>query len=82
MGQNAKYSLRADVFCFVSNNGHRSTRSACPFGARLRHRRLAYSPGSRSGVGEIIAARRRKEKVSGEQADALKHIELLVGIHA
>ena len=21
-GQNAKYSLRADVFCFASNNGH------------------------------------------------------------
>ena len=31
-GQTAKYSLRADVFCFASNNGHRSTGSACPFG--------------------------------------------------
>jgi hypothetical protein len=33
MGQKAKYSLRADVFRFASNNGHRSTGSACPFGA-------------------------------------------------
>jgi hypothetical protein len=31
---------------------------------RLGHRRLAYSPGSRSGVGEIIAARRQKRKRS------------------
>jgi hypothetical protein len=32
-GPNAKYSPGADVFSFASNNGHRSTRSACPFGA-------------------------------------------------
>jgi hypothetical protein len=50
--------------------------------AGLGHRRLAYSPGSQSGVGEIIAARRKKENGLGEQTDALKHIELLAGIHA
>jgi hypothetical protein len=33
MGQKAKCSLRADVFCFGPNNGHRSIGSACPFGA-------------------------------------------------
>src|SRR3984957_4915543 len=39
LGQNAKYSLRADVFCFASNNRHPSLGSAGPFGARLRSRR-------------------------------------------
>jgi hypothetical protein len=29
MGQNAKYSLRADVFCCASNNGHRSIPPPC-----------------------------------------------------
>jgi hypothetical protein len=40
VGQNAKYSLRADVFCFASNNGHRSTPPACLKSAtsRLMHR--------------------------------------------
>jgi hypothetical protein len=33
--------------------------------ARLGNRRLAYSPGSQSGVGEIIAARRKKENGLG-----------------
>jgi hypothetical protein len=33
---------------------------------RLGHRRLAYSPSSQSGVGEIIAARRKKENSLGE----------------
>src|ERR1700730_9756904 len=28
-GQNAKYSLRADVFCCASNNGHRSIPPPC-----------------------------------------------------
>ena len=32
-GQKAKCSLRADVFRFGPNNGHRSIGSACPFGA-------------------------------------------------
>src|ERR1700740_2808820 len=32
VGQNAKYSLRADVFCFASNIRHRSIGSAGPFG--------------------------------------------------
>ena len=36
MGQKAKCSLRADVFCFGPNNGHRSIGSACPFGAQKR----------------------------------------------
>jgi hypothetical protein len=35
LGQKAKYSLRADVFRFGPNNGHRSTGSACPFGADI-----------------------------------------------
>src|ERR1700721_2689791 len=39
LGQNAKYSLRAEVFCFASNNRHPSLGSAGPFGARLRSRR-------------------------------------------
>jgi hypothetical protein len=34
LGQKAKYSLRADVFRFGSDNGHRSIASACPFGAK------------------------------------------------
>jgi hypothetical protein len=34
-GQKAKYSLRADVFRFGPNNGHRSIGSACPFGADI-----------------------------------------------
>jgi hypothetical protein len=38
LGQNAKHSLRAKVFCFASNNRHRSVGSAGPFGARRRHR--------------------------------------------
>jgi hypothetical protein len=33
LGQKAKYSLRADVFRSALNNGHRSIRPACPFGA-------------------------------------------------
>ena len=36
MGQNAKYSLRADVFCFASNNRHCSIGSAGPFGGHER----------------------------------------------
>jgi hypothetical protein len=32
-GQNAKYSLRADIFCFAPTNRHRSMGSAGPFGA-------------------------------------------------
>src|ERR1700731_2032577 len=32
-GQNAKFSLRADVVCFASNNRHRLVGSAGPFGA-------------------------------------------------
>jgi hypothetical protein len=30
LGQNAKYSLRADVFCLASHNGHCPTPPACP----------------------------------------------------
>src|ERR1039457_7085539 len=37
-GQNAKYSLRADVFCFASNNGHRSTPPPCRKSANDRDR--------------------------------------------
>src|ERR1700686_3310507 len=33
--QKAKYSLRADVFRFGSNNGHRSKGLACPFDADI-----------------------------------------------
>jgi hypothetical protein len=33
LGQNAKYPLRADVFCFASSNGHSAIGSAGPFGA-------------------------------------------------
>jgi hypothetical protein len=33
LDQNAKYSLRANVFCFATNNRHRSIASAGPFGA-------------------------------------------------
>src|ERR1700686_4631843 len=44
LGQNAKYSLRADVFCFASNNGHRSTGSACPFGANRREYDIRIVP--------------------------------------
>jgi hypothetical protein len=33
--QKAKYSLRADVFCFASNNGHRSTPPPSPFCADI-----------------------------------------------
>ena len=35
LGQKAKYSPLADVFRFGPNNGHRSTGSACPFGADI-----------------------------------------------
>jgi hypothetical protein len=35
MGQNAKYSLRADVVRSAPNNGHRSIASSCPFGADI-----------------------------------------------
>ena len=38
LGQNAKYSLRAYVFCFGPNNGHRSIGPAYPFGANFRIR--------------------------------------------
>ena len=31
MGPKAKYSLRADVFCFASNDRHRSTPPPCRF---------------------------------------------------
>jgi hypothetical protein len=34
LGQKTKYSLRANVFRFGPNNGHRSIGSACPFGRR------------------------------------------------
>jgi hypothetical protein len=34
MGQNRKYSSRANVFCCSSNNGHRSTPSAVRLGAK------------------------------------------------
>jgi hypothetical protein len=33
VGQNAKYSLRADVFRSTPKTGHRSMQSACPFRA-------------------------------------------------
>jgi hypothetical protein len=32
-GQNAKYSLRADVFCFASKNRHRQISQSRPFRA-------------------------------------------------
>jgi len=38
MDQKAKYSLRADVFRSAPNNGHRSIRPACPFGAKNESR--------------------------------------------
>jgi hypothetical protein len=34
LGQKAKYSPRANVFCCSSNNGHRSTPSAVRLGAK------------------------------------------------
>jgi hypothetical protein len=34
--QKAKYSLRANVFRSVPNNGHRATTAACPFRAKSR----------------------------------------------
>jgi len=40
MGQKAKYSPRADVFRFASNNGHRQTGPTGPFSAKKRHSRL------------------------------------------
>jgi hypothetical protein len=33
-GQNRKSSMRADVFRFAPESGHRAMQSACPFGAR------------------------------------------------
>src|SRR5258706_10080338 len=38
MGQKAKYSLRADVFCFAPESGHCGTESACPFRAKTGSR--------------------------------------------
>src|ERR1700726_2044949 len=46
-GQKAKYSLRADVFRFGPNNGHRSIGSACP-----------WVPISKVGADESAAAAR------------------------
>jgi hypothetical protein len=42
LGQNAKYSLRADVFRSTPKTGHRSMQSACPFRA---NRRQTLPPG-------------------------------------
>src|SRR5258706_8151671 len=61
LGQKAKCSLRADVFRFGPNNGHRSIGSACPFGAntRLMHRSKKHpysitSSARASSVGGIV----------------------------
>jgi hypothetical protein len=35
-GQNRKSSMRANVFRFAPESGHRTTRSACPVGAKNR----------------------------------------------
>src|SRR5260370_37347579 len=42
LGQNRKSSMRANVFCCSSNNGHRQDTSACPFRANS-----GTSPGAR-----------------------------------
>ena len=44
-GQKAKYSRRADVFCFASANGHRSIESACSFGANSGSRPYSRQQG-------------------------------------
>jgi hypothetical protein len=36
LGQNAKYSLRADVFRFAPDSGHVATAAAFPFRANSR----------------------------------------------
>jgi hypothetical protein len=42
-----KYSLSAEVFCFASNNRHRSTPPPCPFGATIGSpRTLSTTPTS------------------------------------
>jgi hypothetical protein len=64
-GSNSEVELSDREVCFTLGNGHRRHDRRGPFSARLGHRRLAYSPGSRSGVGEIIAARRKKENGLG-----------------
>ena len=52
LGQNAKYSERADVFCFASNNGHRSTPPPCRKSATcgLLRRTRAYSITSSASI--------------------------------
>src|ERR1700681_4445398 len=40
LGQNAKYSERADDFRLAAKNGHRQARTLCPFRAKKRHARI------------------------------------------
>ena len=42
LGQKRKSSIRAHVFRCSPNNGHRSTRSACPFHANTGSRRTLF----------------------------------------
>jgi hypothetical protein len=58
----AKYSLRADVFRFGPNNGHRSIGSACPFGAK-------------SGHSTMVSARKPK-RFQNVQPDGLGSFEI------
>lgn len=55
--QKAKCSVRAHVFRFTLNNGHRRTGPVGPFRAMSRHRsKQRYLSGSLAAVGEAAVA--------------------------
>jgi len=53
----AKYSLRGDVFCFASNNGHRSTPPPCRKSAKGLNRSRGRRGGWRHGQHDSAAGR-------------------------
>jgi hypothetical protein len=78
-GQKAKYSLRADVFRFGPNNGHRSTGSVCPFRANNRNA-LIRSPDLRGRVtAEALRDPRRFAVVIATQLDNQANLRFIKG---
>ena len=50
LGQREKNSVRANVFCFASEPGHRKTRSALPKSARFGHQHNAHLINSKTAA--------------------------------
>src|SRR5438105_169653 len=59
LGQNRKSSMRAYVFRFAPESGHRAMQSACPFRAKMRHwRTMPHRPADEQlrKIGDVSAA--------------------------